>query len=153
MTEESDHPNELGDRDSETPPHIPFSRRHPLLRDFRNAFIVYAWFVVVGKTIWRLDFAFINYDGPSSYLEFCSMIGWFVVMAVGMWPAAGVLAKVGNPKDWALRDYGATFGLAAMLVLLCMFGTMLVAMIGLAIGFISEDAANVFIKYTTMMRD
>lgn len=127
-----------------------------LMRSVFLYLLIYAWFIAVGKIVWWLDYDFLNYDGPSSYLDMCSMLGWYALLTVGMLPAAWVmkLQEKPQPSEWTLGDYGMSFGLSAMLVFICLIAGMFVfGMLGLVVGWFSEDAANTFLRYTTIMQD
>lgn len=133
----------------------------------------YAWFVIVGKTMWWLDFEFLKYDGPSTYLYLCSTVGCIAVLSLGMFPVAAYLHSCPTPwwrrteaferlpgagrlpiQRWRLKDYLVVLGSSALLVVIYMMVSAFVfGFLGLAISRISEDAANTFLRFTTIMRE
>ena len=121
--------------------------------------IGYIWFLFVGKTIWKLDFAFMQYDGPSEYLELCVKVGWWFTLALGMLPAGLAVHYFEHldqkqRKEWSYKDLIGAFLFGGVLSFgYALGGTLLFGGIGLVIGLFSEDYANAFIKLFTIMRD
>lgn len=124
---------------------------------FLYSFLIYAWFIIIGKLIWYLDFEFINYDGNSLFLKFCVLLGWYGLMTIAMLPISNILCEkdfvkyeMGTLPQQKLKQY---FLMSVAIVFFCgMYGSMIFMTIGLIIGIFSEDAANVFLKYTTLMK-
>lgn len=116
--------------------------------------LAYAYFVFVGKVVWWLDFAFLHYRGPSSYLVFCSFAGWFGLMTAGMFPAAAwyQVQESGRIKTWHAIHYWFATLTAATVVFGSMFlGTVVFVLLSLMIGLVSEEAASTFRRFTTVI--
>ena len=57
-------------------------------------------------------------------------------------------------ERWRPRDHLEVWGFSVVLVFMYLLaGFMLFGLIGVAIGWISEDAGNAFLRYTTVMCD
>jgi hypothetical protein len=84
------------------------------------------------------------------------MFGFFAVFCIGMLPVSFIFHVWTKPEGepLCLGDYAGVLGLSAALVFGCMLaGTMLFGGVGLVISWFSEDAANSFIRFTTVMRE
>ncbi len=124
------------------------------LRDYISRILIYVWFVAVGKALWRWEPAFLNYEGPSQFLEFSSMLGFYGVMTLGMMPVSMIMhsLELESERTWQGKNFAISAGLAALLVFLCMLVSFGLTLFGGLISLISEDLANLLVKYATITR-
>lgn len=124
------------------------------IRDLISVAATYAWFVVAGKLLYWYEPAFLDYDGPSHFLQICVKAGFCGYFVLAMVPVAlvyiGMLPREARTvKSEAIILVSMPF----MLAFLCVFITVGMMLVALIIGLFSEDAAENFLLATTVIRD